>query len=290
MIICPECRCNFPEQNNLRRICSCGAEFDKIRGIWIFAKGYEATFEDHTSEALKALSEHAASHFWLLERKRQVLGKIRQYLHPQERFLDIGVGACDIATGLREDGIDVVLSDIQLESLEYGAQLGFLDLFQFDLQKPIFLDHFKGVGVFDVLEHLDDDASAVSSLLEMVVPGGYIFATVPAFQGLWNNRDVMEKHKRRYSRSRLEKLFSDQGAEVVSCRFIFFSIFPLLILRALHSRVFPKTQFSTEDYQSQFKIGYYFNAGLEKLLRLEDKWFRKGGPPFGGSLLIVAKK
>ena len=291
MIVCPECGRNvLKKKDDRRQVCSCGSEFDKIRGIWMFAKNYQATFEDHTSEALKALSEYSDSHFWLLERKHQVLAEIRKYLSPQEKFLDVGVGACDIGVALREVGIDVFLSDIQLESLEYGAQLGFVNLFQFDLQKPIFLNRFNGVGVFDVLEHLDDDASAVSSLLQMALPGGHIFATVPAFSWLWNNRDVMEKHKRRYTKTQLEKLFRDQGAEVISCRFIFFSIFPLLILRALHNKIFPKTQFSSEEFQSQFKVSGWINAGLRRLLRLEGRFFSKGGPPFGGSLLIVAKK
>ncbi len=290
MIVCPECEYELLEKPSLTWVCSCGAEFYNIGGIWMFAEGYEATFEDHTSEALEELSKNASSHFWLLERKRLVVTAIRRYLKPGENFLDVGVGPCDIAAGLREYEIDVVLSDIQREGLECGARLGFRDLFQFDLQKPIFVDHFKGVGVFDVLEHLDDDGSAVAGLLQMIVPGGYIFATVPAFSSLWNNRDNLERHKRRYNKSQLENLFHDQGAEVVSCRYIFFSIYPLLVLRALHSKIFPQTKFLSEDYQSQFKINRFVNASLGKLLRIEEKWFSKNGPPFGGSLLIVAKK
>ena len=38
--------------------------------------------------------------------------------------------------------------------------------------------------VMDVLEHIQDDAAALSSWLTYVEPGGYVLITVPAFQWL----------------------------------------------------------------------------------------------------------
>lgn len=290
MMVCPECRKEISISAGSQISCSCGASFTKVNGIWEFEKGYEERFQDHTRESIEALLKHADKHFWLLERKRQVISQITQYLKPNDRFLDVGSGAGDIATKLRGYGLDISISDIQRISLECGEKLGFENIFQFDLYKPIFVNHFQGIGSFDVIEHLDDDVNAVSNLLSMTAPGGYIFATVPAFKILWNNRDIMERHKRRYDKKQLTSLFLNQGAQIVSCRYIFFSIFPLLLIRVLLCKLFPKSDFSAKDYQSQFEITNWTNKTLNFFLRNEDKCFSKTGPPFGGSLLIVARK
>ncbi len=290
MIVCPKCSATLATHGVALWECACGAKYERVRKIWRFVTDSKSTFEDHTEESIKALAENAGHHFWLLERKRIVVSAIKQYLGEGDRFLDMGVGACDIAHDLRVLGVQLLLADIQPQSLDIGAELGFEDLFQFDIHKPIFRDHVNGVGVFDVLEHLDDDKTAVASLLQMVLPGGYIFVTVPAFQGLWNNRDVMERHKRRYSRRQLEKLFRSQGADVLSCSYTFFSIFPLLVLRALQSRFRPRDAFRLEDYRSQFKINPHINRVLKMFTQLEERWFGQKGPPFGGSLLLIAQK
>ncbi len=290
MIICPECTARLDHQDPLLWKCVCGAKYEKEDKIWRFAEYSESTFEDHTEESIQALAENVDRHFWLLERKRIVVSAVQRYLERGDQFLDVGVGACDIASDLRMAGLDVLLGDVQSQSLQIGKDLSFENLFQFDLYKPVFRDHVQAVGVFDVLEHLDDDKTAVANLMQMVVPGGYIFATVPAFQILWNNRDSMERHKRRYSLRQLEALFRSQGAIVLSCRYTFFSIFPLLVVRALFSRLRPKSQFNLDDYRSEFQINSYLNEGLKKLSRLEDMWFKKKGPPFGGSLFLIAKR
>lgn len=290
MIICPECTARLDHQHPFLWKCACGAKYEKKDNIWWFAEDSEFTFEDHTEESIQALKENVGNHFWLLERKRIVVSAVQRYLERGDQFLDVGVGACDIASDLRMAGLDVLLGDVQSQSLQIGKDLSFENLFQFDLYKPIFRDHVEGIGVFDVLEHLDDDKNVVANLLQMVVPGGYIFATVPAFQSLWNNRDVMEKHKRRYSRSQLEQLFRSQGADVLSCRYIFFSISPLLALRALVSRLWTKNSFQLEDYRSQFEINPVVNNLLGRLTRAEERCFRRKGPPFGGSLFLIAQR
>jgi 2-polyprenyl-3-methyl-5-hydroxy-6-metoxy-1,4-benzoquinol methylase len=239
---------------------------------------------------LDVLASTANSHFWPLARKQRVIATIRKYLTPRSRFLDVGVGGCDISVEARNSGFEVTLSDIQVKSLQLGAERGFTNLMQFDLYKPIYQDHFHGIGAFDVIEHLEDDKSAVSNLLKMVKPGGYIFVTVPAFPSLWNNRDVMECHKRRYRKHTLEPLFTGQGAEIVLSQYFFFSIVPLLALRALISRLFPKTEFSPDDYLAQFSINPWINRTLHYILRLEGQWFSHRNLPFGGSILLVARK
>ena len=290
MIICPKCNAPILLSHSSRINCECGAHFDEQGGILLFAGDYEEFFADHTKESVSILEKSATEHFWLLERKRWVMRAVTRYLGISDQFLDVGVGGCDIAIGLRDKGIDVTLADIQKESLEIGAKLGFEHLFQFNLYEPVFKDHFQGVGVFDVLEHLDDDALAIKNLLQMISPGGFVFATVPAFNFLWNNRDNMEMHKRRYSRRQFVDLFQSQGADVVSCTYIFSFIFPLLLIRAMQSWLAPRTEFSEADQLQQFSIGSMVNKALKLATKVERKIFRQRSLPFGGSLLLIARR
>ena len=290
MIICPTCQAHMPPAVNQTMSCICGSQFKQIDNIWFFEKDYEESFEDHTACAIDQLAKNVNHHFWFLARKRWVNSFVCKLLKPGDNFLDVGTGGCDIAVEARNNGLEVTLSDIQVESLQRGNTLGFKNLVQFDLYKPIFADHFHGVGAFDVIEHLDDDNAAVSNLIKMTAPGGYLFLTVPAFHTLWNNRDVMERHKRRYDKKSLEQLFKGKDVEILVHRYIFFSIFPLLVLRALTSRIVPKKIFSSQDYAKQFAINRWINKFLDRVLMFEKTLFSNKGAPFGGSLLIIAKK
>ena len=290
MILCPECEKSVNLKRPEESECQCGSRRTNPNGIFSFAPDYKSYFADHTEESVDLLGRYATSHFWLLERKRWVVRAVNRYLEPKSTFLDIGSGGGDIAVELRRSGIDVSLGDIQIGGLEASARFGFENLFQFDLYRPIFLDHFRGIGAFDVLEHLADDQLAVENLIQMVVPGGYIFVTVPAFQFLWNRRDIMEKHKRRYSRSRLKSLFLQAGVDVVACDYIFSFIFPLLVSRALISRFSSRKEFSTEAQYRQWEINRFLNSSLKAITRVERKIFRSFALPFGGSLLLVARR
>tara|TARA_Y100000588_G_scaffold391538_1_gene500462 strand:+ start:417 stop:1295 length:879 start_codon:yes stop_codon:yes gene_type:complete len=290
MLICPKCARVLSEEDDRRRVCACGKAATRESHIWRFIDQCDTPFEDHTSEALDSLFSNANRHFWLCHRRDIVTDSVINHLRPGHSFLDVGSGGCDIAVNLRSAGLDVSLADIQIEGLKYGLKLEFQKLYHFDLCRPVFCDHFSAVGAFDVIEHIEDDVTAVSSLLKMTKPGGYVFSTVPAFNQLWSNHDVMERHKRRYSMHQLQKLFLDQGAEIISCRYLFFSIFPLLVARTLLSRLFPRTHFSKEDYKNRFEIPIWLNRSLLSLLKKEKQWFSANGPPLGGSLFMCAKK
>ena len=161
---------------------------------------------------------------------------------------------------------------------------------QFDLYHPIYRDHFDAVGAFDVIEHLEDDLTAVKHLLDIVKPGGFVFVTVPAHKWLWNNRDRLENHKRRYSRLGLRKLFEDVGASVINVDYIFFGILPLLLARTILDLFRRKQSFTPKDHENSMNINPTINLLLLKLTMIELSIFREWSPPVGGTLILTAKK
>ncbi|MGH7747442.1 MAG: class I SAM-dependent methyltransferase, partial [Candidatus Dormibacteria bacterium] len=62
---------------------------------------------------------------------------------------------------------------------------------------------FRLIGLFDVLEHIPDDAGALRDLRSLLEPGGRIVLTVPANPRLWSDFDTASRHCRRYTATSL---------------------------------------------------------------------------------------
>ena len=74
-------------------------------------------------------------------------------------------------------------------------------------------DRFDFAVCLDVLEHIEDEVRALRELRRVVRPGGTLLVTVPAYQSLWSEHDVINHHKRRYTRATLSAVAAQAGWE-----------------------------------------------------------------------------
>lgn len=79
---------------------------------------------------------------------------------------------------------------------------------------------FDSVVLINVLEHIDDDATALADLRELLHPGGRVCVFVPAFEGLYSDFDRKIGHRRRYRRSQLVTAFDRAGLAVIDARYV----------------------------------------------------------------------
>ena len=70
------------------------------------------------------------------------------------------------------------------------------------------------VTMLDVLEHLSDDAKALSEVRRILQPGGALVLSVPAYQHLWSAHDEALHHFRRYEKSGLNRVLTGAGFRV----------------------------------------------------------------------------
>lgn len=70
---------------------------------------------------------------------------------------------------------------------------------------------FDMVCAFEVLEHIDDDASALADWVPFVRPGGHLVLSVPAFQDRFAAMDTHAGHFRRYNPAELEARLVEAG-------------------------------------------------------------------------------
>lgn len=70
----------------------------------------------------------------------------------------------------------------------------------------------------NVLEHLDDDRTALAEMARALKPGGALVLVVPAHPRLYGSLDIAYGHRRRYSPEALRVLLADEGLELLELR------------------------------------------------------------------------
>jgi SAM-dependent methyltransferase len=71
------------------------------------------------------------------------------------------------------------------------------------------------VCALDVLEHIRDDAAALSAWVSWLRPGGHVLLSVPAHQRRWSAGDEWAGHYRRYDRPDIEHLVRRCGLQML---------------------------------------------------------------------------
>jgi SAM-dependent methyltransferase len=237
-------------------------------------------------------------HFWFRSRRRCIAAAAR--LIPEGSVHDIiehGCGTGFILAELKRlfPEARVTGADLFAEGLAFARRRFAGPLIQADLFSCDFRAAFDLIGLFDVLEHLDDDLAALRALREQLRPGGRLLLTVPAHQMLWSDYDVASGHCRRYSHGQLESRLSNAGFRVEYCSSFMFVLLPLLLVRRRFRRGCAGTGQSPPPAQDliarELRINPLLNRALELLLRPERWWIGQGQRlPCGASLLALAAR
>ena len=229
--------------------------------------------------------------WWFQHRNRVLVDLMRRYV-PKQPLYDVGGGNGVVAAALREAGIRAIvvepgavgaanakrrgLESIQATLAESGAKPGTV----------------PSIGVFDVVEHIEDDSAFLAHLHEMLAPGGRVYVTVPAYQSLWSDEDVYAKHYRRYTASGLRAALRRAGFIVEHASYLFgFLPAPVFLFRRLPhvlGRGRPPSQAGVKDDHGGSPLTRRVLDGWLSLERFAARAF--GGLPFGGSVVAVARK
>ena len=141
------------------------------------------------------LSELVNWHWWYRGRKSVVLKQIETHVvRDRSKILDIGCGPGGMLNDLNTFG-DVYGIDRSLTPIKLCRQKGYDRTCNSYVENLPFRDSsFSAVLMLDVLEHVDNDGEVLKEAVRVCEPGGLILLTVPAFQFLWGDIDVVTHH------------------------------------------------------------------------------------------------
>jgi hypothetical protein len=176
--------------------------------------------------------------FWFTHRNRCILAAVRRF-QPDGFILDIGGGNGVVAQALIEAGYQTALLEpgaVGAQNAKDGRQLPTVINATID-EAAIRPGSVPNVGLFDVLEHIEDDRQFVHRLHDIMRPRGLLYLTVPAFNWLWSASDVDAMHYRRYTRRTLADALSG-CFDVLYSTCLFGRLVPVsLLVRALPYRL-----------------------------------------------------
>ena len=149
---------------------------------------------------------------------------------------------------------------------------------------PFEREAFDLVAAFDVIEHVDDDTASLKAMSDRLRPGGWLLATVPAFQFLWSSHDERHHHKRRYVRSDLIRRITDAGLTPVRATYFNTLLFPLVAGIRLVRKALGR------DSNDEVLPSSGVNRALTAVFAAERHLIGRVPMPAGVSLLILARK
>jgi SAM-dependent methyltransferase len=228
------------------------------------------------------------SHWWFVGR-RKLFGAIikNANLAPEAKILDIGTSTGTNLRMLRDAGfVNFRGLDLHEEAIRWCSDKGLGKVDKGDICNIPSSDNiYELVMATDIIEHVDEDITALREVNRVLCPGGLAIITVPAFQSLWGLQDTVSHHKRRYRKHELvEKLKSADLVVVECCYFNYILFLPIFIARRLISIL-------NFNVDSENKLNSYFmNFVLNNIFTLDINTARKISPPFGVSLLAIVRK
>ena len=254
------------------------------------------------SDELTALHEDetaSGTHFIdVASRNRAVDHLVRHGFAPDASVLEIGVSGGHLLADLRARFPDATLvgSDYTLGTLmALAPRADGIPLIRMDLTKsPLPDDAVDAIVLLNVLEHIDDDQTALNHCCRMLKPGGLVVIEVPAGPGLFDDYDRELMHFRRYSTSDLEIKARKAGFDLLEQSFIGCLIFPAFWVSKKWARQRPKLLVGDGSQSSRVRSAIRATAKANGvghwLMAAEGALARMMSLPFGIRCVLVGKK
>jgi glycosyltransferase involved in cell wall biosynthesis len=179
--------------------------------FWISDQVYAA--DAHGSHVLGRLARAPRFNAWMADVIRP---------HCGNKVLEIGSGTGNLTRRLvpRTTYIASDVNPLYLQTLRQLSQdRPYLDVTLTDVTQGASFPHIPGgfdtVVCLNVIEHVDDDRTAMENIRSVLAEGGKAIVLVPQGPGLFGTLDEILGHKRRYTEASLRQLAADAGFEVL---------------------------------------------------------------------------
>ncbi|MBD0382364.1 class I SAM-dependent methyltransferase [Paenibacillus sp. WST5] len=230
-------------------------------------------------------------HWWFVSRRNIIETVLRtkvQSLGPHSQILDAGCGTGGNLDLLSSLGCDVTGLEMEPEAAEIARSKSGKAVYIGSLpdEIPFSDESFDLIVLLDVLEHIEDDMGALSSLAAKLKSGGHLLITVPAFSFLWSSHDESHHHKRRYRLNQLDRKMRHCNLHPKYASYFNTWLFPMIALvRLLHKKL--RFLHKTDDLSMPSP---FLNHLLMSVMSSERHILKHGKLPFGVSIMAIGQK
>lgn len=230
-------------------------------------------------------AEEDRAHWWFLGRRAVILAEMARRLPAgRGRLVELGCGSGGMLEALGRFGTAIgVETDPVLcaRARERG-----LDVRAGALPDAIPLENgrWDAVCLFDVLEHVDEEANALAACRRLLAPGGRLFVTVPAYAWLWSRHDELLGHRRRYTAGRLRRAAEEAGFAVERLTYFNTLLAPAIMAVRLARAALRRPGHDLD------RPAPLVNRALAACFAAEARLLGWLSPPFGISILLVARR
>ena len=258
-------------------------------GFYVASGAGAVSYPEQGHGALFGLEDAS---YWFRHRNACVTATLRRS-PPGGPIVDIGGGNGYVSLALQAAGFDTILLEPGRDGARNAYSRGLRPVIEATFEAARFHpESLWAVGLFDVLEHIEDDASVLQALVAAMRPGGRLYLTVPAYRALWSSEDVDAGHFRRYSSRSLRRVMSSAGLELEYTTHLFWFLpVPIAVLRTLAGRVGLRRGGQAASRRSEYVApSAIADRALRGLLAPEVTLVKRGSSiPFGSSILAVAR-
>jgi SAM-dependent methyltransferase len=238
----------------------------------------------------------AESNNWLKRGRRQLLHSLLQEISQATRItkpleiLEVGPGVGQNVPALQVFGsVEVIESnEIGLTALRNVPGIKRI----YDTPIPFSLNkNYDIICALDVIEHIENDYGAAQWLADHLKPGGFLIATVPAYQWLFSEHDIALGHYRRYTKHSFKRILPTELVVVKSGYFNSILFFIPVVIRVMKRLFLFKRKASSKLNKESSNVPDWLDLIFYKILLTEIKIIEKKPIfPFGLSVFCIAQK